>query len=102
MINIDVENKQITMDESYKSRSALHYAKLLEEFERRRENNSNTNYDETDKNIKNLLNMLGQRLKFEDESKLKCSFGLPSKEDFHNNDFLPLSANDSVWSDQDD
>ncbi|OII74318.1 uncharacterized protein cubi_01162 [Cryptosporidium ubiquitum] len=97
----NIENRQITMDEGHKARSQLHYAKLLEEFEQRRENKADTNSGETDTNVENLLSMLGQRLKFEDESKFEGIFGLPTKE-VHNNEFLPLSLDDSVWSDQDD
>ncbi|CUV05295.1 unnamed protein product [Cryptosporidium hominis] len=101
MINIDIENKQITMDEGYNARNALHYAKLLEEFEQRREKKTDISTGKTETNVENVLSMLGQRLKFEEESKIEGSFKLPNKDTIIN-EFLPLSLNDPVWSDQDD
>ncbi|KAH8583708.1 uncharacterized protein ELE39_001454 [Cryptosporidium sp. chipmunk genotype I] len=101
MINIDIENRQITMDEGYKTRSALHYAKLLEEFEQRRENKADTNSDKVDTNYEDVLSILGQKLRFEEESKFVGTFKLSNK-DAQISEFLPLSVNDSVWSDQDD
>ncbi|KAK9173667.1 hypothetical protein cmbei_3003533 [Cryptosporidium meleagridis] len=100
MINIDVENKQITMDEGYNTRNALHYAKLLEEFEHRREKKTDASSEKTETNIENVLNMLVRRLRFEEESKIEGSFKLPNN-DTSIDEFLPLSVNDPVWSDDD-
>lgn len=99
MINVDIESRQITIDEGYMARNALHYAKLLEEFEQRKEVKvTEANAGEVDTGVESLLNMLGQRLRFKDESKLEGNFSPAVIED-QKNEFLPLKLDDSVWSD---
>ncbi|KAF7458723.1 Activating signal cointegrator 1 [Cryptosporidium felis] len=100
MINIDIENKQVTMDEGYKERSTLYYSKLLEEFEQGRGDTSNTTASEGDMNSSNILSMLEQKLKFRDHPKAQGNLG--SKSPFKDkSEFFPLSVEDKVWSDQD-
>ncbi|KAJ1612917.1 hypothetical protein OIY81_1105 [Cryptosporidium canis] len=98
MINVDIEKRQITIDEGYMARSAQHYAKLLEEFEQRREARPGSSSDKVDANVEEVLNVLGGRLKFRDEARLEGG-SRPAVASDQSNEFLPLEVDDSVWSD---
>lgn len=100
MINVDIENRQITIDEGYMARNALHYAKLLEEFEQRKEvKAAEASADELDTEVESVLSMLGQRLRFKDETKLEGNFSNQPIMGNQTHEFLPLKVDESVWSD---